>query len=550
MKVLVKPSIICFILLLPKFLLGQTRDEATSRIDAVDRFLVQLQSMNKFNGTLLVAHNDSILLNKGYGPQSVEPRIENEPDTIFRAYSITKIFTATAVFRLIEQQKLDLDDRLSEFFPDVTDADKITIEHLLTHSSGLFDVTRNPVNKVNGEKLDEVLTALQSKPLDFEPGTAWSYCNTGYFLLGHIIAKTTGKTYYQAIDELILKPSDMTHSGFNFEDLPTSQRAIGYRAIQKDKAIPAKPLKSAEPYSAGALHSTTADLFQFTQAIRHRKLLSDETFALMCDHRGRNPDYAFGLELKAGGLDGFIGHSGGAPGFRTVMAFQDKGPFTLILLDNHESVDLRFVATTVVEQLKGKPVQLPTEAPSSPETRNACVGLYELEDFPAKFLNINEIDGRLAIAFFGEAPCTLFCEGDSRFKQIETTASLGFSTKVDDMFTTLAIQRDGKTIKAKRSTASWGIIGDATSVGWDSKQDIVMAETSPRTNVWIAKHVELKSGNIKFRYGNDWQMNYGDDNNDGVLEPFGKNIEVDAGVYDVQLDLSNDEARLLLSTSQ
>ena len=173
--------------------IAQTQAEQLKKIDT---FLAHHQQLNSFNGTVLIAQHDKIIFQKGYGFQNMEKKIPNDTNSIFQIYSITKTFTSTLVFQLIEQKKLALTDKLTRFYPQFPKGDSITIEHLLTHTSGIND----NADQANAPETEEYRVALfaRNKP-NFAPGKGWAYCNGGYQLLGYIIAKITGMPYEAAI---------------------------------------------------------------------------------------------------------------------------------------------------------------------------------------------------------------------------------------------------------------------------------------------------------------------------------------------------------------
>ena len=197
----------------------------------LDEYLVSANSFYKFNGAALIAEKGKIIFHKSYGFKNVATHSLNDSNSIFQIGSVTKQFTATVILKLQEEGKLTVQDKLSKYFPEFKYADEITLENLLTHTSGIYNYTNdiddndsaivcNPVNK------QLLLDIVFKKPLDFKPGTQFAYDNSGYYLLGLIIEKVTGKSYEQNIRDIIFTPLQMTHSLFDFRNSKDTNIAI------------------------------------------------------------------------------------------------------------------------------------------------------------------------------------------------------------------------------------------------------------------------------------------------------------------------------------
>lgn len=237
----------------------------------------------RFNGSILVSKNGKIIFRKGYGYKDSQSKIQNTPNTIFQVGSMTKQFTATVVLKLAEQQKLSLDDKISKYFPNLKRGDEITIKNLLTHTSGLSEIFRDTSflkeNKQKPISKEKLLSFFMDKPLYFNPGTQYAYCNSGYVLLGLIIEKVSGKSYEHMVREFILEPLKMTHSGFDFADLKSTQKALGYIRFSSVENKSSMPWDSTFTYSAGSLYSTANDLYLWHKGLLNNKVLTKESLA-------------------------------------------------------------------------------------------------------------------------------------------------------------------------------------------------------------------------------------------------------------------------------
>ena len=268
------------LLFLPSLALAQ--DKAAK----IQEVLSLAHKYRQFNGTALVAENGKVIHKQGYGLANMEWNIPNTPDTRFRLGSITKQFTAALTLQLIEQGKLKLDGKISDYLPDYRKdiGQKVTIHHLLTHTSGIPSYTSQPgffenVSR-NPYKVADFVTKYASGDLEFEPGSKHVYNNSGYFLLGAIIESVTGKTYEQALKENILDPAGMKNTGYDHHNPLIPKRAAGYRKTG-DGYENALYLDMTIPYAAGAMYSTVEDLFLWDQALYTDKLLSAQSKELM-----------------------------------------------------------------------------------------------------------------------------------------------------------------------------------------------------------------------------------------------------------------------------
>jgi CubicO group peptidase (beta-lactamase class C family) len=237
------------------FVVNAQDDSLTKKLDD---YLMSANKMYKFNGTALIARHGKILLEKAYGKKDFTKNLSNDTNTIFQIGSVTKQFTATVVLKLQEEGKLSVNDKLDKYFPQFKYANEITLENLLTHTSGIYDYVRDiddedsaivchPVDK------QLVLDVMFKHDLDFKPGSAFRYCNSGYYLLGIIIEKVTGESYEQNVHDIIFGPLQMTHSLFDFKHSADTDIAIGYQSISEkeqreaiawrwDSGLPKSPL--------------------------------------------------------------------------------------------------------------------------------------------------------------------------------------------------------------------------------------------------------------------------------------------------------------------
>jgi CubicO group peptidase (beta-lactamase class C family) len=258
---------------------------AQSRQAAIDDLMTDYVVKYGFMGTILVAEKGEVVIAKGYGLADVEQNIPNTPETKFMIGSITKQFTAMLVMQLVERGVLALDDKLSQFLPSFPSeiGDKITIEMLLSHRSGLpfpEGIEKYYYATTKDDYLQEFIKQLNEEGLRFEPGDGYGYSNAGYFILGLIIEKVTGKTYEAVLKEQILEPLGMSNTGCDRNGLVLENRARSYQKLPDKYITWNEELYAYDPsiigFGSGNIYSTVRDLFDFSKALSAHQLLSKE----------------------------------------------------------------------------------------------------------------------------------------------------------------------------------------------------------------------------------------------------------------------------------
>ena len=334
----------------------------------IQEVLTLANKYRQFNGSALVAENGKVIYKGGFGLANMEWNIANAADTKFRLGSITKQFTATVILQLVEQGKIKLDAKLTDYLPDYRKdtGDKVTIHHLLTHTSGIpsytglpgffHNVSRNPY------KVSDFVKQYASGNLEFEPGTKFSYNNSGYFLLGAIIERVTGKTYEQALQEMIFDRVGMKNTGYDHHATIIPKRATGYSQTI-DGYANAAYLDMSIPYAAGSLYSTVEDLYLWDQALYTDKLLTPQSKELM--YKPFLEEYAYGWVITKTSFKvndqpvSIITHDGGINGFTTRIVRFPKEKNLIVILDNTGSTNLARLSERLARILYGQPYELP-----------------------------------------------------------------------------------------------------------------------------------------------------------------------------------------------
>src|SRR5215217_5519630 len=334
----------------------------------IQEVLALAHKYRQFNGSALVAENGKVVYKGAFGAANMEWNIPNTPDTKFRLGSITKQFTATIVMQLVEQGKIKLDAKLSDYLPEYRKdtGEKVTIHHLLTHTSGIPSYTSQPgffenVSR-NPYKVDEFVKKYASGDLEFEPGSKFTYNNSGYFLLGAIIERVTGKPYEQVLQQNIFDPLGMKNTGYDHHDTLIPKRASGYSKTP-DGYTNAAYLDMSIPYAAGSLYSTVEDLYLWDQALYTDKVLSAQSKALM--YKPFLENYAYGWAVTNASFKQndqpvqMISHDGGINGFSTTIMRFPKEKNLIVLLDNTGSEYVNRLGESIGRILYNQPYETP-----------------------------------------------------------------------------------------------------------------------------------------------------------------------------------------------
>lgn len=346
---------------------GQENGGSASKAQKIDELVGLYHRYGSFNGSVLVAEHGQVIFKKGYGWANMEWQIPNRPDTKFRLGSITKQFTSMLIMQLVAEGKLRLDEKLSEALPYYRKdtGDQVTLHQLLTHTSGIPSYTSAKDMHEwwhNHFEVEDFIKKHCSGDLEFTPGSKFEYDNSGYFLLGAIVEKVTGKKYEEALQERIFKPLGMRDSGYDHSEPLIGHRAAGYEH-GKDGFVNAEYLDMSIPYAAGSLYSTAEDLYLWDQALYTEKLLSNELKAKMWTPALANYAYGWGVakiaEGKAGAGQTLIQHGGGINGFNTHESRYVDEKHLIVLLNNTGATKLDQITEGIAAILYGKPYALP-----------------------------------------------------------------------------------------------------------------------------------------------------------------------------------------------
>ena len=428
--------------------LGVAQD-ATLRMDQIVQSYVDGK---KFMGAVLVAGDQKILLDKGYGSANLEWNIPNSPATKFRLGSLTKQFTAAGILLLEERGKLKTDDLVKKYMPDAPAAwDKITIYNLLTHTSGIPNFTSFPdyrPTEATPTTPEKLVARFRDKPLEFQPGEKWEYSNSGYVLIGYLIEKITGQSYKDFIQENIFKPLGMTDSGYDSSTAIIRHRASGYTPSPNGPTN-AGYIDMTIPLSAGALYSTTEDLLRWEQGLFGGKLLSAASLKKMTTPFKN--DYACGLIVRSQNGRAVIEHAGGIEGFNTHLSYYPDDKLVVAALGNLNGSAPTEIAAKLASTVHGEKVVLPSERKAivlPKEVLARYVGTYDLT--PAFSIAITLEGDQLMEQATNQPKFPLFPESETLFFLKVVDAQVEFSKDDKGEFTNLTLHQGGRDMKGSK----------------------------------------------------------------------------------------------------
>lgn len=358
---------------------AQAGDADRAKAAQIHRLMAHYHQLGQLDGTILVAERGKVVYQRAFGLANREWKVPNTVDTSYRIASLTKQFTAAMVMQLVEQGKVRLDDQIGKYVPELRPevGGRVTIHQLLNHSSGVVDYANFPGFWANrlGERVPRAdLLAIMNRDLDMAPGSAGRYSSSGYTLLGWMIERQTGKSYGQALDEMIVRPLGMRRSGYDTQQKVIERMASGYvRALGRYQ--PAAPLWVANIGAGGGMVASAGDLLLWDRALYGSKLLSEQSKRLMFtpyvkDDVWGDLGYGYGWMIgqrEIGGRKRLVHeHGGNANGFRTLITrYPEEQRLVVILLNEgngNKGKPIYEMGSLIANVMYGVPAPLPKPA--------------------------------------------------------------------------------------------------------------------------------------------------------------------------------------------
>ncbi|GAB3942026.1 hypothetical protein GCM10028805_06120 [Spirosoma harenae] len=427
--------------------------------EKLEEYLSTAANLHRFNGSILIARNDSILIKKGYGWRNEKAKIPNDTNSIYQLGSITKTFTGAAILQLQEEGKLSVKDKLSRYLPDYPNGDQITIEQLFAHTSGIPDFkgvlySKDSLEFTRPVSKERVLSTFKDKPLLNKPGKAVNYSNSGYFLLGLIIEKVTQKPFETVIRDRFISPLQLSRTGFDFINLKRPEKTTGYTYWKDSVLVATRPLDSTAAYAAGGMYSSVTDLYRWARAIRANQLLKSTSWATAFTPISPGTwSYGWGINYFNGKRK-LVFQNGNLPGFATFFVLVPEDNITIVMLAN---VDDTSDITTLEPMIRdlffityGMPYTLPISyrpVAVSESTLKQYVGQYQLA--PKRILAITYDHGKLFLQVTGQDKFEIFPSSETDFFLKAVNAQLTFQKDSSGQITQIVVHQNGDTV-AKR----------------------------------------------------------------------------------------------------
>jgi CubicO group peptidase (beta-lactamase class C family) len=370
---------------------------------AYEKLLKEAYPQNGPGAAVIVVKDGKTLFRQAQGMASIELGVPLQPDMVFRLGSITKQFTATAILLLAEDGKLSVQDRIEKHVPGYpTHGHTITIEHLLTHTSGIQSYTSIPgwmtAKIVAPMKVQEIIDGFKKEPMTFAPGERYLYNNSAYILLGAIIERVAGKSYEAFVKERIFAPVGMTSSYYGNTEPIIPRRTPGYTA-EGDEVQNARYLSMTQPYAAGSLASTVDDLAKWDAALAAGKVLKqaslDQAFKPYVLKNGESTGYGYGWVSSTVRGRKSVEHGGGIHGFSTYAITLPADRVYVAVLANTDApaTDPGYLARKLAALAVGKPFPERTEVKLDAAVLQRYAGVYRIDANATRTVRFE--DGRL-----------------------------------------------------------------------------------------------------------------------------------------------------------
>jgi CubicO group peptidase (beta-lactamase class C family) len=311
----------------------------------LEKYVATLAAADVFSGAVLVAKDGKVLFSRAYGIANRDFEVNNRLDTKFNLGSMNKMFTAVAIAQLVERGTVSFDDPLSKFlpsFPSPEAARKIRIKHLLSHTAGLgsyFNAEFMRSSRARFRTVDDMMELAKGDSLAFEPGTRWSYSNTGMLVLGKVIEVASGQDYFSYVREHVARPAGMVNTDAYELDYVNPNLAVGYDKVYQDDGTKRYRNNVFQHVirggPAGGGYSTVEDLLRFAEALKAGKLVGKQYVDLLTSPKPElgSPQYGFGFGIDSAA--GIAGHSGGFPGISSNLDIFTRSGYVAVVQANY-----------------------------------------------------------------------------------------------------------------------------------------------------------------------------------------------------------------------
>ncbi len=399
----------------------------------LDSLFILLENNEQTMGSIHVSREAESIYSNSIGYRSVEDNSEADQNTRYRIGSITKIYTATLIFQLIEEGKIKLETPLEEFFPEIPNACIISIGSLLNHSSGIYNITNSKGFDPQAEKTHaEIVSTIAAFESVFEPDTKSEYSNSNYILLGYIIEEIEQKSYAEVLKERIAEKLELKSTYYGGPIDSAKSEAFSYHF--NDGWEKASETNMDLPHGAGAIVSTAAETTSFVTALFNNQLISEESLAKMTNQRH---GMGFGIGGTNQGGKQMYGHDGGIDGFSSLLIFVPEDQLAITFLANGNRYALMAIVRSALMASNGMPFDLPSFEvfELNADDVEKYTGVYSCSEMSFK-LTFTQENGQLLGAPTGQEPAILKPIKEHQFQLVQAGVTINFKLEDNSLYFT------------------------------------------------------------------------------------------------------------------
>jgi len=424
-----KKTILTTVLLLT---LGQIGFSQNLDKTKLDNYFNALEQNNKFMGSVAVSKNGEIIYTKSIGFADVEKNVMATENSKYRIGSISKSFTTVLILKALEQKKLNLNQTIDKWFPTIKNAKKITVNHLLSHRSGIHNFTDDKdylTWNTQPKTEKEMIEIIAKGGSDFNPDSKAEYSNSNFVLLTYVLEKTFTKSYSDLLQEFIVNPIGLKNTYVFGKINPSNNECKSYRFSGSWKAETETDFTI--PLGAGAIISTPSDLTKFADALFSGKLLTNESLEIM---KTIKDGYGIGLfQIPFYKSIGY-GHTGGIDGFSSVYSYFADDKISYALISNGININNNDISIAVLSAVYDKPYEIPvfTTFTLTSEDLDKYLGVYASKQIPLK-ITISKDGNTLIAQGTGQPAFPLEATDKDKFKFDQAGAKFEFNPTAKTM---------------------------------------------------------------------------------------------------------------------
>lgn len=388
---------------------------------------------------VLVARGDEVLFQGARGMADIEAGRALDTDDTFRIGSVTKQFAAAGLLKLVQEGKVGLEDPVTRYVPGIPNGTAITVRQLLNHTSGIKSYTGIPGYMVEPIRADldttQLVAVFKDLPVDFAPGAAWAYNNSGYVLVGAVIEAASGQPWHEYLESALFEPLGLDDTGYGADPAVVAAHVRGYKLDDDKKPVPANVLSMTQPHAAGALVSSVDDLLAWNRALHEGRVLEEKLYEEMITPAGSAQEAKYGFGISRDTLRGvdMLQHGGGIHGFISYLLYLPGSDTTVAVLQNSDEPLGKLNPTALAHRLAavaiGDPYPVATPIEVDAATLKEAEGVYRINEAHERILRV--VDGKLTGQRTGGNPSELtpiakdtylYDDGFNRFELVRNDA--------------------------------------------------------------------------------------------------------------------------------